>query len=109
MTKTELEVKCYNYVIRALHETITADFTIGRNDYNKDNEGGHLEPYTQERIDEFICSHEEVIKEVAKTIIQEYKEDDELELLFDEKQMSRVREYWPSEEDAGLANDYYLR
>jgi hypothetical protein len=112
MMKTELEVECYNTAIRILKETIAADLTIGRTDYNEDNEGGHLEPYSQEQIDEFIRSYKKLIEKTAKTIIKEYKEDDESELkmLLDEKtQKSRISEYWHNEEVTGLTDDYNLQ
>jgi len=110
MMKTELEVECYNTAIRIIKETIAADLTIGRTDYNEDNEGSHLEEYSQEQIDEFILSHKKLIEKTAKTIIKEYKEDDELEMLLDKrKQKSYISEYWHSEEVTGLPDDYNLQ
>ena len=53
---------------------ITSDLTIGRSDAD-------LEPFTREQINTFIEENNEKIEQVITTIINEYTNDNELELL----------------------------
>ena len=55
---------------------ITNDLTIGRDD-NK------LKPYTPEQITNFINENNDKIEKTIQTIIYDYHDDDELELLED--------------------------
>ncbi len=53
---------------------ITSDLTIGRSDAD-------LEPFTRDQINTFIEENNEKIEQVITTIINEYTNDNELELL----------------------------
>ena len=53
---------------------ITNDLTIGRSD-------AHLEPFTSDQINTFIEENNDKIEQVITTIINEYTNDNELELL----------------------------
>ncbi len=64
---------------------ITNDLTIGRNDND-------LVPYTDIEINEFIKDNNDNIEKVIEIIINDYTEDDELELLEDPL-LDHIQEY----------------
>jgi len=55
---------------------ITNDLTIGRSDHN-------LLPFTDDKIQKFIRDNNDKIENVIQTMIHEYSNDNDLELLKD--------------------------
>ena len=66
----------YNILKTKIKLMITNDLTIGRTDND-------LIPFTSVEIDEFIENNKDNIEQVITTIINEYSNDNELELLKD--------------------------
>ncbi len=66
----------YNILKTKIKLMITNDLTIGRTDNN-------LIPFTSVEIDKFIENNKDNIEQVIATIIHEYSNDNELELLKD--------------------------
>jgi hypothetical protein len=67
----------YHDILREKIELmITNDLTIGRSDND-------LIPFTKVEIDKFIENNNDKIEEVIKLMIDDYSNDDELELLKD--------------------------
>lgn len=64
----------YNILKTKIKFMIKNDLTIGRNDNG-------LIPFTSNEIDKFIKDNDENIEKVITTIINEYSNDNELELL----------------------------
>jgi hypothetical protein len=65
----------YSILQKKIFQIITSDLTIGRQENN-------LIPYSYIQITEFIYSNINTINVVIKTMIYEYDDDDDLELLY---------------------------
>jgi hypothetical protein len=66
----------HNILKTKIRLMITNDFTIGRKDYG-------LEPFTSDEINKFIELNNDNIEKVIQIMINEYSDDNEIELLAD--------------------------